>query len=602
MASSEIQYGDPVTDPELLRQLNGATPQYGDEVADPALLAKLNGAQSVAGWADVGKGLRAGLTHDFPTGIAETPYYAGDLLRRGLKWAGFNPQQPTNNQPPTPEQVEGWWQKNAPSWAQAYEPTTRAGRVAETAGGFIPSLASAPSAIRGAGGLIPGLKEAARQLTGKVALPTAGTEAGGAGAAAINPDFENYGRALGGTFANPVIARAITPAPRTRAQNIDFSQLPTGVRRNLTGAQTSDQRGLMTGVQSVASDEAAMGALNKHYMNIAGASPDNIVGFGHEGNLNLPKGGTAIDANARRIGKEMDRITAANDFHDDPQMWNEASKAKVDYNNGPIDPHNKDYIDRLYNGLQTELGKQQIMVNGQPVGWLSGPRYQQWSSQTAAAARRLSSDPAAQHAVYQIRNAVDDAYERALTRNQSADVGALKTARQQWRANLAIDQAMDYRQNSIGAEGWIRPDYMQAAARQVYGTADPARNPFETVSRAAFARNIGIKRAEPIPGFISRILGGEGPLIGGLAAEDIGHAAQAGAQHAGFLPGAITTAGMQHVAQALGDRPFMRALSRNQLLPNRSIDPIVALYAQTMLGGNSRPRITVTPSGAGTSP
>jgi hypothetical protein len=567
-----------ITDPNILQQLEAVPPS--GEVTDPDLLKQLSEPAPPppapsTGWEDVGKSARTALTHDLVAGTAMAPAGINTLIHKAGDWAGLNLQQPStvnqgvgstraNQQIPDPQAIESWWQQHAPSWAQNYDPQTRAGQFTRTAAGFAPSLVGGAGAVSTAGktwGAVEAAKEFARQLIGKVAVPAAATEAAGAGAKTfISPDAEQYGRLLGGVMGAPMSTLALPNKAMTWNQRINYENLPPGVQSNLTGRQIKNQTGLAGGIRTPESDEAAMGELNKNFLGVANAN--KIPGADPEGNILLRgKAGTVVDANTKRIGAAMDDITSRNNFQSDPQTFNELDAAMNTYATGVFDPHVKPIVDGLYQGITNELG-----LRG---GAMSGTDYHTWSKQTGTLGRsgQIASDPAAQRAVYGIKQAVDQAYERSVARTNPADSGKLRQASSDWRANLAIEEALD-KGGSTGAQGWIRPDYMQAAARQVYGTANPQRNPFELTSRGAHAFGIGIDRTKPIPTYVDKVLGGEGPLMGGLAAEN-----------PAFIGGALAIPFVKHAAEAVMGTGPGRAYSRSQLMPQKTLDPLVSAIA-----------------------
>ena len=189
-----------VTDPNLLRQLNA------QEVTDPALLAQLEGRpreqygppepSSQAG--DIAKSAGVGLGRGL-IGLAGVPGDLGSLLNRGIDWSAGKlglPVAPADYNLGTSAQIQRGVEG---ATGKFYEPQTPAGRVAETAGSFVPAMVGGPESL------------AIKALT-RVAAPTAALEA--TKQVTDNP----YAQAAAGIGATVLSHRALqTPAPTSEA-------------------------------------------------------------------------------------------------------------------------------------------------------------------------------------------------------------------------------------------------------------------------------------------------------------------------------------------------------------------------------------------------
>lgn len=225
---------DPITDPELLAQLNGGS--MPKSVADPALLAQLNAAPSTV--EDVAKSGGIGVAKGV-IGLAGLPGDAKSLIGSGLSYIesklGRDPEtikksdaamQAAPSILPTSGGIQSAIESKT---GEFYKPKTTAGEYAQTTGEFLPGILGGPGGVvrRGITQVVaPALaSETAGQLTkGTAAEPYArvvGALAGGMGASGIAnslnktaiPTAEEITTAAKGGYNHPEVkALEIKPA------------------------------------------------------------------------------------------------------------------------------------------------------------------------------------------------------------------------------------------------------------------------------------------------------------------------------------------------------------------------------------------------------
>lgn len=192
----------PVTDPDVLAQLNGGGPR---PVSDPALLEQLNAAPSMAadvaksGGIGLAKGLiqGAGLPGDAP-GMIESAINAGNKKMVEMGVPGAVPRNATQFANPLPG-AESIQHKVESVTGKFYEPQTTAGKFAQSAGEFVGN----PVSYVGPGGLLV--------KAGTAAAAGIGSEA--AGQATEGTKYEGAARLAGGIVGAGAAGMRRTGAP-----------------------------------------------------------------------------------------------------------------------------------------------------------------------------------------------------------------------------------------------------------------------------------------------------------------------------------------------------------------------------------------------------
>lgn len=480
---------------------------------------------SVAG--DIADAIPAGLAKG-AIGIASLPGELGGYLNKGIdKIAGalglpVAPTRPIG----TNEQITKAVEKAIGH--PLYEAQTVPGQYVQTAAEFLPAAIGGPETI-GARLL--------RALGPAVTSETAGQLTKGTAA-------EPYAR-LAGAVAAPTVAaagrRIVTPLPAAPERQALVNTLRNeGV--DLTAGQATGSRPLQW-AESTFGDMPGSGGRPattqaRQAEQFTGAA---LRRAGEVADRATPP---VIDNAFTRIGNQFETVGRRNNVRADMQFANELAQVENEYNSLVGPNMRAPVIENSLNDIWHNIAQ-----NG---GHLTGQQYNAMTSRLARQARSTN-DPQLREALYGVRHAIDDAFERTLTASGNlTDLAALRQARREYRNLLVLEKAATG-PGSATAEGLISPSQLRGATvgqnRRAYARG---HGDFADLARAGE----GIMRPLPNSGTAPRqwmqhalsVLGG---VLGGTTAG---------------LPGAVAGLAAPGVAgRVLMSRPVQGYLG-NQLL------------------------------------
>ncbi|OSI68882.1 hypothetical protein [Bradyrhizobium canariense] len=544
----------PVTDPALLAKLNG---KDGRPIADPVLLAKLNGDPSIA--ADVGKSAAGGAAQgaigtvgaagDLRHAASAAADYLGEKLGvspetvKSVKDGAYNAAQwtlPTTvlSNAPGSGDISHFvggdrGNRNAVGEVLDYKPQTAAGKFTHTAAEYAPAL------LGGGEGLIS-------KLATRVLAPAAASEA--AGKVAEGTAAEPWARA-GGALMSPAILsigrRAITPLPATAERSALVDTLRNeGI--HVTAGQATGSKPLQW-AESALSDLPGAGGGAAHTMATQG---EQFTGAalrraGEQAERATPD---VIDNAFNRIGNQFETIGARNHLRPDAQLAQDLRASRDEYQN-LVGPHARaPVIDNTIADIADQMQR-----NG---GVLTGQQYNAMTSRLARQARDMQNDPQLRNALHGIRDSLDDAFERSLTRaGNTADAAALREARNQYRNLMVVEKAATGA-GSAAAEGLISPSQLRnAVVQQDRRGYARGRGDFSDLARAAEAimkplPQSGTAPRQYINHLISLLSAGIGGATAGLPGVAAGIAAPAAAGRLLMAPWVQGYLGNQVLGQA----------------------------------------------------
>ncbi|WP_407122834.1 hypothetical protein [Bradyrhizobium sp. STM 3561] len=563
-ASANFWHGDPVTDPALLAQLNDSK-----LVTDPELLAKLNEEPSIA--ADVGKGGLAGIGR----GAVGSLGVAGDLRHAASAAAdyigskiGYSPDEVRSvkdtlhkaaqwtlpsavlSNAPSSEDISHFvggerGARNPVGQALDYKPKTAAGKLAYTAGEFAPGL------LGGGEGLMA-------RLATRVAIPAAASEA--AGAATAGTAAEPYAR-LAASLMSPAVTsmsrRVITPLPASAERNALVDTLRNeGI--NLTAGQATGSKPLQW-AESALSDLPGAGGGAAHRMTAQGEQFTSAAlrRAGEQAERATPE---VINNAFDRIGSQFEAIGRRNNVVPDGQLVQDLRTARNEYQN-LVGPHARaPVIDNTIADIADQMQR-----NG---GVLTGEQYNALTSRLARQARDMA-DPQLRNALHGIRDSLDDAFERSLTRaGNTQDAAALREARNQYRNLMVLERAATGA-GSATAEGLISPSQLRnAVVQQDRRGYARGRGDFSDVARAAEAIMRPLPQSGTAPRqYVQHVVSLLGAGLGGATA--------------GFPGAAAGLAAPVLAGRLLMSRPVQGYLS-NQVLGQAGPESRVSRLARTL--------------------
>lgn len=315
-----------------------------------------------------------------------------------------------------------------------HKPETTAGKYAETAGEFAPSLVAPGGPVRRVVNWL---------------LPAAASEA--AGQATEGQKIEPYARvaaAMAGGVAPSALGRLVTPAPASPARQRLVDILNDEGVTSLTAGQR-------TGNESLRYAESVLG--NAPF---SGQQTSRIYNEGREQftDAALRRAGTGgaanadtLAANQTRLGDTFRDLSARNTLQMDQQFAGDVSQVIREY--GRVLP--SEQRQQLYNIIQDlgQLGNQ-----------IPGEIYQSTRSRLS----RIASDNGAGkdaefgRAMGGLRDALDNAMGRSVS---PADQQAWQTARREYGAQKIIEKAAS-RAGEATAEGQIVPANLRGVVAQ----------------------------------------------------------------------------------------------------------------------------------------
>jgi hypothetical protein len=327
-----------------------------------------------------------------------------------------------------------------------YEPKTTAGKYAQTISEFAPAVIGGPESL-------------ASKLLTRAAIPGATSEA--AGQATAGTALEPYARAagaIGGGLLPSVARRAITPFPISPERQASVDALRNAGVTDLSAGQVTGSKGL----QYLEEPGMARTAENQKEQFTRAA----LAQVGENANRATPE---VIDRAFGRIGGEFDRLSSQNSMNVTVPVWNDVQKAKQDYLTITPPAMRAPIVEKLVDDIGNAA------VNNH--GTLTGDVYQNLRSQIDRAARGSAQNPQLSHALYDIRNALDDGMEQSLRLQGNVQaVNDWQQARRQYRNMLVVEKAATGA-GADTAEGLISPAQL--------------RNATVTQNRRAYARGQG---------------------------------------------------------------------------------------------------------------
>lgn len=386
---------------------------------------------------DFAKGLGVGAAQaaeHFPGAMASMIGAAGRFVEPALESVGIG-------DPEERKKREAFRAENPLHFATEglKSPESAAGRYGKSIGEFIPATMAGP------GGWLSRISTAF---------------AGGAGAEkaaeiVADPGSEPYARIIGGfigSFFPTFLARAANPLPATQRHLQDVGALAQEGVTNLTAGMRAGKRGVRYVEehygQSPLAGAAAQERLDLPYEQFTRAALRRI---GENAQRADP---AVVERAGRRIGRDFDQMSAAYNadlaVHGGQQYVQSIMRAQHDYDFLFMDPLRRPIVENIVDHALNKVTRSNTM---------SGGEYKALRERLERM-RRGSTDTHVNQFIAEVRDAMDGLMERAIGQINSADLGAWREIRNQYRNLLAIEQA------TTGAEshGLIAPAKLKQAA------------------------------------------------------------------------------------------------------------------------------------------
>lgn len=410
-----------------------------------------------------------------------------------------------------------------------YEPKSGFGRLGRTLGQF------APAAAVGGGAVIPRIAEG-------VIAPALGNFAGGE-----MFDGNPYAKAIGtliGAVTPSGARRLITPFPAEPGHRAAVDVLRGEGVNTSAGRATGHKR--MMYAESEIGGQAAVRQYNREGEEFTRATLQRAGIDAPRATLGV---GGVVDQGLDSIGNQFDTLSARAQLPITPQTVNRLQTAY------------QEYFDFTPAAMQLPIIKK-LVDNFRSVQGSTAPGevYQAFRSQLDKAARGVRGNVQASDALYEMRNALDDAAETMMAPGEAA---AWREARRHYRNMLVIERAA----TAPGAEaagGIISPAHLRTADMAVGGRRAYARGRTDFSELAQAGNQVMTKMPESGTGARRGI---ETTLR--LAGGALGHFGGGGSVME--LPTIIGAAmGPAVAGEAMMSRP-VQAWLRNQLLPGETL-------------------------------
>jgi hypothetical protein len=421
-------------------------------------------ARSAADWAtSFIRGLAKGTI-----GLAGLPGDASNLVGQGVLAAGRaiglpEPPESAKNARGTLLPTSETLTKSLPEAAQKaleQKAETAGGKYAQSVGEFIPGV------IGGEGSLA---RKAVQAIAGG-----AGGEAGAQIAEKIAPDYETAARVLGGITGQGLpgtVRKAIAPSniePERQAAADFLKKKGVDITAgDLSGSKVTKhtEHALGTSPGSGGAYDAARRNTDKQFTAAA------LKEIGEKGDAATPE---VMERAAKRIGKDFDNLAAANSVKPDMKYVADLLGAEQKYNDLFLHPLNKPIVEKLVEQQMQNVSR----------GTLSGKAYQA----QASALREIQmghGDTRVRSFAADLRDALDDAMERSIKKNNPDDLGKWQEARRQYRNLLVLERAAAAG-GVDAAAGVVSPGHLRQAVVAEQGRRSYARGKgdFDKLARA----------------------------------------------------------------------------------------------------------------------
>jgi hypothetical protein len=375
-----------------------------------------------------------------------------------------------------------------------YEPQTTAGQYTKAGAEFV------PGALTGGARTVP---ELAANVARFGVAPGVAQEF--VGKQLEGTPFEKIGRiataigtsALTGKLISPNASKspeASRAAYAGQVRRLDEEGIP------VTAGERADLKGLRQ-----AEDEANPQAY-KDKLEAVTRAATRQVGNGRGGTYETPvmlreQGNNTLDNMLTETGQRFENLSRANTLHPDAAM----GQGMVDLRNhySAIPGAYTPAVENALNGAATHVSDLLRSNGAHPVTGLThltGEQYQRIRSNLRAAARSAE-NPQHAAAMNDFVNLLDDAMERSVARHNPLDAGAFPQARRDYKNALVVEDASKAT-NVAGAEGYITPAKLEAAAAKIYGRRAHERghDPFDFAPAAK-----AVLKVEPNSGTAGRL-------------------------------------------------------------------------------------------------
>ncbi|CAN1724444.1 conserved protein of unknown function [Hyphomicrobium sp. 1Nfss2.1] len=476
--------------------------------------------------ADVGKSLGIGVAQG-GIGLATLPGNVEQLGRLGINAAsrGLGGNDIVSNDAflPTYQDAKGAIEGYT---GEFYKPKTTLGEYARTIGEF------APMAATGGGGLAA---RAANVLAPALVSETAGQVTKGTA-------MEPWARAAGG-LAGGIVPRAVSPNPVDATRNALVQQLDNEGVTALTAGQRTGSKPLRW-MESVTQDTPLSGGRAAERM--ATQKEQFTRAALRRAGENAPRATPdVIDGAFTRLGNEFGALAQRNVMRADRRLRDDLVNTVDEYRSLVPESLRAPVIENAIDDIRTA-----VRDNGGRQ--LPGDVYQAFRSRFERMRRQSINDPQMSRTLADLRDALDDAMERSISR---PDAQAWRTARTQYRHLLTIEKAMGGA-GELTAQGLLSPSQLRTAAKNQNKRAySRGTDELANLGRAGEAIMKELPQSGTGPRTAAQsVMSGIGAAAGGAVGNVPG--AVAGA----FAPIALQGA----FARALMSRPIQNYLS-NQL-------------------------------------
>jgi hypothetical protein len=295
------------------------------------------------------------------------------------------------------------------------QPETPGGKYTQSIGEMVPGMVGGP------GGLV---RKGIQAVAGGV-----GSEAAGQAAKEYMPDHETAARVLGGIAGQGVpgvVRKAIAPS-NIKSEREAAAEFLKKEGVDVTAGDLSGSKVTKHAEHALGTSPGAGGAyditrdkINKQFTSAA------LKHIGEKGEELSPE--VLRDA-SRKIGGEFDGLAARNSVKPDMAYVADALKAQQKYDDLFLNPLHKPLVEKIV----------EQQMNNVARGDISGKAYQAQAS-ALREIQRGHGDQRVRDFAADMKDALDDAMERSIKKNNPDDLGKWQDARRKYRNLLVLER------------------------------------------------------------------------------------------------------------------------------------------------------------------
>jgi hypothetical protein len=396
--------------------------------------------------------------------------------------------------------------------------------------------------------------------------------------------MEPYAPFLGAVAGGITPTKMLTPMPVGTQRLRDLETLE---KEGVTGISAGHKTGnrMMQAAESQLGNVENLNELEKHSFLQAAFDKvgENLGKPGERPMIGTAQNNAVVDSMMNRLGNNIDAVAKRNTMLADAGLGNDLVDVQRQYSQHVAPTMRAPIVDNFIKDLATSPGS---------GGVLSGDIYTSMRSQARAEARNAS-DPHTKKALNGIADALDNAMERSIARNNPADAGQFSKAYKDYKNGLILQdwagggvQNMTPRTLAISAKNVAGKTNFTRGRTDFDDLADAGSRVLKSFPDSGTGTRTSVEKALSAGGgLLTHALG----TAGGYAAAK--HGMFSGTPDPEILGAIIGGAGGPFALRGVGRAAVMNPLSQgylgNQILPKGTTDTMPVWLARALLNNQS---------------